>query len=642
MEIVGMCRGRFAKVGCFTTLTVLALASWASAQSRLATGFYFPVTTFVSTGCSYYLARDAAHGGCYPYNGYYHLGYDIRAAAGSPVFAIAAGSVAKIESDNAGNIAMYVRHTLSDGSPFHALYGHVRSTLRVGDTVLAGATIATVGPYAATASHLHFGISPGATVPPGSYEIGVNAYWPSTNGFADPINWVMTKSPASITTSRLTVTVTGSGVVTSSVSGISCGAGATACAADFVPGTALTLTASASSGWTFAGWSGSCTGASACTVTMTTARGVSATFVPATATVGTFAKTGPVNANTKQSTAPVLSWTRAANATSYEICIDTTNNLACDNGWYSVGMNTISVPSVSVGVTYYWQVRARGGTAVTESDGGVWWRFTTKSGARFTCDVNYDGRTDLIWQRTTDGAAATWYLAGTSATGGAAFPVDSTFGAAWKLVGAGDFNADMACDLLFQHTDGRLIAWMMDSTRRWGVQPLTPTAVTDLDTQLRAVTDVNGDGYSDLIWQKGSNGVVSAWLMNGTGRTDVLVYSPEQETDLGWKLMAAADMNGDGYPDLLWQHDQTRAVNVWIMTGNVRQQSRAIAMIPDAGWVLKGVGDTNWDGRPEIFWQHPTTGALGVWLVNNLVVSQATLLTPSANTDLTWRLVGPR
>ncbi|HEU4890605.1 MAG TPA: VCBS repeat domain-containing M23 family metallopeptidase [Vicinamibacterales bacterium] len=631
---------RIATVGVLGVMSVVAFASAAAAQSRLPTGFYFPLTTFVSTGCSYWLARDAAHGGCYPFNGYYHLGYDIRAAAGSPVFAVSAGTVAKIESDNAGNIAMYVRHTLSDGSAFHAMYGHVRSTLRVGDTVLAGATIATVGPYASTASHLHFGISPGAIVPPGSYEIGINAYWPSTNGFADPLNWIMTKSPASVSTARLTVAVTGSGVVTSSQSGISCGAGATACSADFMPGTSVTLTTSASAGWTFAGWSGSCSGSSACVVAMTTARTVNATFVPATGTVGAFGKTGPVNANTKQAAATVLTWSRAANATSYEICIDTTNNLACDTGWSSVGTNTMAAPAVSLGVTYYWQVRARGGTAVTESDGGVWWRFTTKSGSRFVCDVNYDGRADLIWQRSSDGAAAAWYMAGTSATGGVAFPVDAAFGAAWKIVGAGDFNADMACDLLFQHTDGRLTAWMMDSTRRWGVLPLSPAAMTDPDTKLRAVTDINGDGFSDLIWQKESTGVVTAWLMNGTTRVDVLDFAPQQESDLGWKLMAAADMNQDGYPDLIWQHDQTRAVSVWLMVGSVRQESRAIATIPTAGWVLQAVGDTNWDGRPEIFWRHPTTGAIGVWIVNGLAVSQ--VVTPLASSDLAWRIVGPR
>jgi hypothetical protein len=634
---------RLEAVGIFTAMTVLSFASLAGAQSRLASGFYYPVSEYIATGCSYFLARDAAHGGCYPFDGYYHLGYDMRAPVGAPVFAISAGTVAKIESDGVGNLALFIQHTLSDGSRFHGMYGHVQSTLKVGDTVLAGATIATIGPYAATASHLHMGISPGSVIPAGNLEIGVNANWPSTNGFTDPIAWLVTRSPASASTARLTVTVTGGGVVTSSQPGIACGGGLTACAADYLSGTSLTLAATASTGWTFAGWSGSCAGTSACAVSMTTARTVSATFVPTTSTVGVFGKTGPVSATTRQSVAAVLTWTPAANATSYEYCVDTTNNFACDTGWISVGAQAMAAPAgLAVGVAYYWQVRGRNGTAVTEADTGVWWSFTTRGGARFLCDVNYDGRADLIWQRSTDGLAAAWYLAGTSATGGAVFPYDTAFGAAWKIVGVGDFNADNACDLLYQHTDGRLIAWMMDGTRRWGVLPLTPSAMTDADTRLRAVADINGDGYSDLIWQKESTGQVSAWLMNGTARADVLAYSPQQESDLGWKLVAAGDMNEDGHPDLLWQHDQTRALNVWIMTGSVRQQSQAISVIPDAGWTLQAVGDTNWDGRPEIFWQHTATGALGAWTVRGLVVTQAGLLTPSANTDKTWRIVGPR
>ncbi len=634
---------RLATLGFFTAMTVLFFASWAGAQTRLSTGFYYPVSTYVSTGCSYFLARDAAHGGCYPFDGYYHLGYDNAASVGAPVFAVSAGTVAKIEPDGAGNLAIFIQHTLSDGSKFHAMYGHVRSTLNVGDTVLAGATVATIGPYLATSSHLHFGITPGPVIPAGNLEIGVNAYWPSTNGFTDPINWLLTRSPASLSTVRLTVTVTGGGVVSSSQAGISCGGGATSCAADYLPGTTLTLTSTATAGWTFAGWSGSCTGTSACVVSMTTARTASATFIPATATVGVFGKTGPVNNNARQSLATVLTWQPAANATSYEYCVDTTDNLACDNGWVSVGTQTMAAPpGLAVGVTYSWQVRGRNGTAVTEASGGVWWQFTTRAGARFVCDVNYDGRADLIWQRSTDGLAVAWYMAGTTAIGGAVFPVDAAFGAAWRIVGVGDFNADNACDLLFQHTDGRLTAWMMDGTRRWGVLPLTPTAVTDPDTTLRAVADINGDGYSDLIWQKGSTGRVSAWLMNGTSRADVLAYSPQQETDLGWKLMAAGDMNEDGHPDLLWQHDQTRAVNVWIMIGSVREQSRPIASIPDAGWVLQSVGDTNWDARPEVFWQHTTSGTLAAWTIRGLVVSQVGLLTPSANPDSTWRIVGPR
>src|SRR5437016_14127428 len=72
---------------------------------------------------------------------------------------------------------------------------------------------------------------------------------------------------------------TGSGTVTSSPAGITCGTGCLTASADYDNGTAVTLTATAAGGSTFAGWSGGgCSGTSPCTVTMTAARSVTATF----------------------------------------------------------------------------------------------------------------------------------------------------------------------------------------------------------------------------------------------------------------------------------------------------------------------------------------------------------------------------
>ncbi len=68
---------------------------------------------------------------------------------------------------------------------------------------------------------------------------------------------------------------TGTGTVTSNPAGISCG---TACAANYSSGISVTLTAAAASNSTFAGWSGACTGTGTCTVSMTQARNVTATF----------------------------------------------------------------------------------------------------------------------------------------------------------------------------------------------------------------------------------------------------------------------------------------------------------------------------------------------------------------------------
>ena len=68
---------------------------------------------------------------------------------------------------------------------------------------------------------------------------------------------------------------TGSGTVSSAPSGISCGS---TCTASFANGASVTLTAAAAAGSSFAGWSGACTGTGPCTVAMTAARSVTATF----------------------------------------------------------------------------------------------------------------------------------------------------------------------------------------------------------------------------------------------------------------------------------------------------------------------------------------------------------------------------
>ena len=69
---------------------------------------------------------------------------------------------------------------------------------------------------------------------------------------------------------------TGTGSVTSSPSGISCGS---TCSAAYTSGTVVTLTASADTSNSFAGWSGGgCAGQGSCAVTMSAAKTVTATF----------------------------------------------------------------------------------------------------------------------------------------------------------------------------------------------------------------------------------------------------------------------------------------------------------------------------------------------------------------------------
>jgi 5-hydroxyisourate hydrolase-like protein (transthyretin family) len=72
---------------------------------------------------------------------------------------------------------------------------------------------------------------------------------------------------------------TGAGSVDSSSAGVACGS---TCAVSFDHGSSVTLTATPSAGSVFAGWSGACSGTGVCTVSMTQARTVTASFTRVT------------------------------------------------------------------------------------------------------------------------------------------------------------------------------------------------------------------------------------------------------------------------------------------------------------------------------------------------------------------------
>ena len=92
-----------------------------------------------------------------------------------------------------------------------------------------------------------------------------------------------------ITPYTLAVSKIGAGTVTSVPAGIDCGS---TCTYNFPYSTTVTLTAAPSPGYSFTGWGGSCTGPGTCTVTMDTAKFVTANFIVTPYTL-TVSKTGP-------------------------------------------------------------------------------------------------------------------------------------------------------------------------------------------------------------------------------------------------------------------------------------------------------------------------------------------------------------
>jgi Divergent InlB B-repeat domain/Beta-propeller repeat len=79
------------------------------------------------------------------------------------------------------------------------------------------------------------------------------------------------------TSANLSVTIVGTGTVTSSPAGISCPG---TCTAAFPLNTKVTLTETPGTNFIFSGWSGGCTGTGTCAITLTKDEAVTATFTP--------------------------------------------------------------------------------------------------------------------------------------------------------------------------------------------------------------------------------------------------------------------------------------------------------------------------------------------------------------------------
>ena len=104
-----------------------------------------------------------------------------------------------------------------------------------------------------------------------SGDPAIDAAWNTATG----TDWLACQTPPLLT---VTLSGSGNGAVTSDTGGINCGS---TCSASFTGGTSVTLTATPADNNTyFFGWSGDCSGAGSCVVTMSAAKNVTATFKP--------------------------------------------------------------------------------------------------------------------------------------------------------------------------------------------------------------------------------------------------------------------------------------------------------------------------------------------------------------------------
>ena len=132
-----------------------------------------------------------------------------------------------------------------------------------------------------------------------------------------------------------------------------------------------------------------------------------------------------------------------------------------------------------------------------------------------------------------------------------------------------------------------------------------------------ALGDFNGDGHPDLIWLNNGTHQAAVWYLGGTEGNTYQSWAWLNAANMpGWTLRGAADFNGDGHPDLIWQKDSTRQVAVWYMGGAQGNTYQSWAWLSGGGlpgWTLVSAADLNGDGHPDLIWQNDTTRQVAIW-----------------------------
>ncbi len=180
-----------------------------------------------------------------------------------------------------------------------------------------------------------------------------------------------------------------------------------------------------------------------------------------------------------------------------------------------------------------------------------------------------------------------------------------------------DFDGDSKSDVICESPVENGFIYFMNANAVSSFSNIYDKA--DKNWEPAKFADFNGDGKTDMLWEHEISGQVLVYLMNGASILSVRSIYKGGE----WKVEDCADFNGDGKDDILWTHPQSGSSALYLMNGvNVSSVNTLHCGI---GWLVRKVADFNGDAKADILWE--INGVQGhLCLMNGATVSSEAMI----------------
>jgi hypothetical protein len=300
--------------------------------------------------------------------------------------------------------------------------------------------------------------------------------------------------------------------------------------------------------------------------------------------------------------------------------------------FHADGRSDLLWSNSSTGAIYLWRMNGGTATAFTPvaTVGDTHW--TIAAGG----DFDGDSRADLAWHHDTTGQVYLWLMNG--ATIASVVPVATVPDLNWKIVASGDTDADGRADFVWRNTSTHQVyVWRMNGTSIVSSSPLPYLA--DSEWTVLAMADVDGDGRSDALWRNRWSGEMT--LFSTASGLQPYGITP---VSVDWRVASTADLDGDRLADLLWRNDSTGQIYLWRFERYPNWPSSRVAVrsvspvatVPDPAWRIVASGDLNADGKGDLVWRHDSTGQVYVWLMDGATIASVSFVATVA--DPSWAL----